>query len=133
MVSLDQNAAPDDCSPYNTVLTSINVPSSSTTFSSVVSRDSVRVALTIAALNKLDILACDEHNAYLITLCRENIWTFSGPEFGEKEGTLVLCKKMALYGLKSSGASFQYKIAGVLRENVYLSTKGYPMYGSDRR
>jgi hypothetical protein len=30
--------------------------------SSVVSRDSVRVALTIAALNDLDILACDMQN-----------------------------------------------------------------------
>ena len=32
---------------------------SSITYSSVVSRDSVRIALTIAALNGLDILACD--------------------------------------------------------------------------
>ena len=29
------------------------------TYSSVVSRDLVRIALTIAALNELDILACD--------------------------------------------------------------------------
>ena len=32
---------------------------SSITYSSVVSRDLVRIALTIAALNELDILACD--------------------------------------------------------------------------
>ena len=37
----------------------------SITYSSVVSRDSVRIALTIAALNGLDILAFDIHNAYL--------------------------------------------------------------------
>ena len=55
---------------------------SSITLSSVVSRDSVRIALTIEALNELDILACDIHNAYLTALCRENIWTFAGPEFG---------------------------------------------------
>ena len=52
---------------------------SSLTFSSVVSRDSVRIALTIAALNELDILACGIQNAYLTSLCREKIWTFSGP------------------------------------------------------
>ena len=34
--------------------------------------------------------------------------------------------KMALYGLKSSGAEFQSKIAGVLRYIGYLSTKGDP-------
>ena len=78
---------------------------SSTTFSSVVSRDSVRVALTIAALNKLDILACDIKNAYLKSLFRENIWKFAGTEFGEEEGTLMLVKTV-LYGLQSSGAAF---------------------------
>ncbi len=35
-------------------------------YSSVVSRDSVRIALTIAALNDLDIMACDIQNLHLI-------------------------------------------------------------------
>ena len=51
----------------------------SITFSSVVSINSVRIALNIAALNKLDIMACDINNAYLTSICREKIWTFSGP------------------------------------------------------
>ena len=51
-------------------------------FFSVLSRDSVRIALTVAALNNLDILACNIQNAYLTALCREKIWTFAGPEFG---------------------------------------------------
>ena len=51
----------------------------SITYSSVVSRDSVRIALTIAALNDLDIQACDIQNAYLTEVCRENIWTSAGP------------------------------------------------------
>ena len=38
---------------------------STLTYASVVSRDSVRIALTIAALNDLQILACDIQNAYL--------------------------------------------------------------------
>ena len=36
----------------------------SITYSSVVSRDSVQIVLTVAALNLLDILACDICNAY---------------------------------------------------------------------
>ena len=95
------------------------------TFSSVVSIDSVRIALTIAALNELDILACDIQNAYLTALCRETIWTFAGPKFGEEEGTLMIVK-MALYGLNSSCAEFRSKLAGVLRDIGYLSTKGDP-------
>ena len=56
---------------------------SSITFLLVVSIDSVRIALTILVLNKLDILACDIQNSYLTALCEEKIWTFAGPEFGE--------------------------------------------------
>ena len=89
------------------------------------SRDSVRIDLTISELNGLDILPSDIQNAYLTALCREKIWTFAGPEFGEEEGTLMLVK-MALYGLKSSGEEFQSKISGVLRDIVYLFTKGEP-------
>ena len=36
------------------------------TYSSVVSRDSVRIALTIAALNNLKILSCDIQNSTLL-------------------------------------------------------------------
>ena len=54
----------------------------SITYLSVVSRESVRIALAIAALNRLDILECDIQNAYLTVMCRELIWTTAGPEFG---------------------------------------------------
>ena len=40
-------------------------PPSSMTYASVVSRDSVRIAFLISALNDLDILAGDIQNAYL--------------------------------------------------------------------
>ena len=53
----------------------------SITYSSVVSRDKMRIALTVAALNGLDILACNIQNAYLTAKCREKIWTIAGPEF----------------------------------------------------
>ena len=52
------------------------------TYSSVVSRDSVRIALTIAALNDLKVLTCDIQNAYLTAKCREKVGTVAGPEFG---------------------------------------------------
>ena len=53
----------------------------SITYSSVVSRDLVRIALAVAALNDLDILACNIQNAYLTAKCREKIWTIAGPYF----------------------------------------------------
>ena len=75
------------------------------TYSSVVSRDSVRIALTIASLNQLEILACDIQNAYLTADCREKIYVIAGPEFGSEEGKVMIVRK-ALYGLKTSGAAF---------------------------
>ena len=46
---------------------------SSITFSLVVSSDSIRIALAIASLDKLDILACDIQNVYITELCIEKI------------------------------------------------------------
>jgi hypothetical protein len=86
-----------------------DVPST-LTYASVVSRDSVRIALTIAALNDLKIMACDIQNAYLTADCREKIWTRAGPEFGSEAGTIFIVKK-ALYGLKSAGAAFRALLA----------------------
>ena len=83
------------------------------TYSSVVSRDSVWIALTIAALNGLEVMACNIQNAYLTANCREKIWTRAGPEFGSESGTIkLICK--ALYGLKSLGAAFRAHLAETL-------------------
>ena len=74
-------------------------------YSSVVSRDSVRNAFTIAAINDLKVLACDIQNAFLSAKCREKIWTTAGPEFGSDKGKIMIIVQ-ALYGLKTSGAAF---------------------------
>ena len=52
------------------------------TYSSVVSRDSVRITLAIAEQNGLDVLCCDVGNAYLNAPCREKVW-FLGGDVGE--------------------------------------------------
>ena len=98
---------------------------SSITYSSVVSRDSVRIALTIAALNNLDVLACDIQNTYLTAQCREKIWTRTGPEFGSKIGCIMIVVR-ALYGLKSIGAAFRALLAETLFDLGYLPTKSDP-------
>jgi hypothetical protein len=81
-------------------------PPPSITYSSVVSRDSVRLAFLIAALNDLDVMSCDLQNAYLNADCREKIFVVAGPEFGSKQGCVFIVRK-ALYGLKSAGAAWR--------------------------
>lgn len=97
----------------------------SITYSSVISRDSIRIALTITALNNLNIFACDIQNAYLTADCREKCFTKAGREFGSEFETIMLIKK-ALYGLKSSGAAFHSKLAGTLWDLQYRPSKADP-------
>ena len=95
------------------------------TYSSVVSRDSIRILLMIAALNGLDVLSCDIQNAYLTAPCREKIWTIAGQEFGSEMGKPMLIVR-ALYGLKSSGAAFRSFLADHLWEMGYRPSQADP-------
>ena len=85
----------------------------SMTYASVVSRDSVRIALTMAALNDLQVKAGDIQNAYLTAPCKERITFTCGPEFGEDEGKTAEIVR-ALYGLKSSGAAYGEHLANCM-------------------
>lgn len=99
---------------------------SSVMYASVVSRDSVRIALTIAALNDLKVLACDMQNAYLTADCREKIWTQAGAEYGSEAGTIFIVKK-ALYGLKSAaGAAFRALLVELLYGMGHVPTNSNP-------
>ena len=53
---------------------------------SVVSRESVRIALTLAALNDLEVKTADIENAYLTAPIVEKIWCMLGPELGGDDG-----------------------------------------------
>ena len=85
------------------------------TYASVVSRETVRIALTLAALNDVEVKASDIQNAYLTAPVTEKIWITCGPEFGpELAGRKALVVR-ALYGLKSAGAAFRNHLADCMR------------------
>ena len=92
------------------------------TYASVVSRETVRIALTMAALNDLEVKASDVQNAYLTAPCEEKIWTTLGPEFGDDKGKKAVIVR-ALYGLKSAGASFGRHIADCMYQLGYKPCK----------
>ena len=76
------------------------------TYTGVVSRETVRIALTYAALNGLNVEAADVQNAYLTAPTTEKFYITCGPEFGsENIGKRALVKR-ALYGMKSAGRDF---------------------------
>jgi Reverse transcriptase (RNA-dependent DNA polymerase) len=95
------------------------------TYSSVVSRESVRIALTLAALNDLEVKSSDIENAYLTAPVAEKIWTILGPEFGTDKGKKAIVVR-SLYGLKSSGAAFRNHLADCMRHLGWTSCLADP-------
>jgi Reverse transcriptase (RNA-dependent DNA polymerase) len=91
------------------------------TYSSVVSCDSVRLAFLLAALNGLNILTADVQNAYLHAKTKERYYTIAGPEFGLENVGRPMKIVRALYGLKSSGACWRNDMAETLRKAQFVS------------
>lgn len=80
------------------------------TYASVVLRESVRIALTLAVLNDLEVKSGNIQNAYLTVPVTEKIWIILGPEFGDDAGKKAIVIR-ALYGLKSDGTAFSNHLA----------------------
>ena len=101
-------------------------PPLSITYYSVVSRESVILEFIISGLNDLYICACGIGNAHLNAPYWGKLWTEGESKFGSEKGYVSLIVR-ALYGLKSSGASWRDKIAESLKSMDYRSTE----YGPD--
>lgn len=101
-------------------------PPASITHASVVSRESVRIALTVAALNDLDVMAADIKNAYLSSPCEEKVWTILGPEFGSERAGKRAKIVRSLYGLKSAGAAYRHHLATCMEHLGFQSCKADP-------
>ena len=63
---------------------------STITCANILSHETVRVALTLAELNNLEVKEEDIHNAYISAPFSENVWTVLGPEFVEDADKAVL-------------------------------------------
>ena len=104
-----------------------NVPAHAT-YSSVASRDSVRLMFMAAALNDIEVLSTDIGNAYLNARNREKVHVIVGPElFGEQFSGQYAIITRALYGLKSAGAAWHSHLSGFIKEELgYKSTIADP-------
>ena len=71
------------------------------------------------------MLACNIQNAFLTAKCREKCYTRAVPEFGSDRGKLMLITR-ALYGLKTSSASFRSYLENTLYELGYTPKKSDP-------
>ena len=96
------------------------------TWAGVVSRKSVRIALTYAALLEVHIMAADIQNTYLQALISEAYWTVCGPEFGsEDEGKKAIITR-ALYGTKCADRDFRNHLRDCMDHLGYESCLADP-------
>jgi hypothetical protein len=96
------------------------------TYAGVVSRESVRIALTYAALNELEVTAADIRNAYLQAPSSQKHYIICGPEFGlENQGRKALITR-ALYGGKSAGKDFRNHLRACMRHLNFESCLADP-------
>ena len=96
------------------------------TYAGVVSRESVRIAFTYAALNDLDIFAGDIQNAYLQAPSSRKDYIICGPEFGlENVGRVALIHR-ALYGGKTAGRDFRNHLRSCMMHLNFTSCPADP-------
>ena len=101
-------------------------PTHISTFAGVVSRESVRIALTYAALNGIDVFAGDIRNAYLQAPSSQKDYIVCGPEFGlENVGRIALIRR-ALYGGKTAGRDFRNHLRSCMRHLGFHSCLADP-------
>ena len=95
------------------------------TYSGVVSLRSLRLTIFLAELNNLELWGADIGNAYLEAITEEKVFVVAGPEFGERQGKVLVIHK-ALYGLKSSGKRFWEKLHDELVGLGFFPSKADP-------
>jgi Reverse transcriptase (RNA-dependent DNA polymerase) len=84
-------------------------------YSGKVSLQGFQLVLFPAALNGLQLWATDIGTAYLEAYTSEKVYIVAGPEFGDREGHILLISK-ELYGLQSSGARWPDRFVDCIRE-----------------
>ena len=75
-------------------------------YAGVFSRDSVRIALTYAPLNDLDVTAAEIQNAYLQAPSSEKHYVICGKEFGLEHERKIALIRRALCGGKLADKDF---------------------------
>jgi hypothetical protein len=83
---------------------------------------SVRLLNVITHSHNSPILCGDIGNAFITANCMEKIYTYAGPEFGDREVSLLIFKK-ALYGLRSSSRAIRTHFADFLRSLGFTATR----------
>ena len=95
-------------------------------FAGVVSRESVRIAFTYAALNELKVYAADIKSAYLQAPTSEKHYIICGEEFPMEHRGCIGIIKRALYGGKCAGADYWKHMRSCMNHLGFIPCKTDP-------
>ena len=96
------------------------------TFAGVVSRETVRIALTYASLLGLNVFSADIQNAYILAPTTEKYWIVCGPEFGSEDKGKRAIVRRALCGMKSAGRDFRNHLRDCMDHLGYTPCRADP-------
>lgn len=96
-------------------------------YAGVVSKESIRVLLTHAALHDIPVCAADIRNAYLSAKSSEKHYVVCGLEFGEHNVGKVAVIERALYGGKVAGRDYWHHLRKIMHDKLgFTSSRGDP-------
>ena len=90
------------------------------------SRESVRIVLTHAALNNLPVFACDIQNAYFQDPSSEKHYVVCGLEFALENAGKHAILVRALYSGKSAGVNYWRHVRSAMEDMGFPSCKADP-------
>ena len=90
------------------------------TYASIVSRETIIIALMIVTLNDLEVKLGNILNACVQAPVTEKVWTTLGSEYGKDDGRSAVIIR-ASYGLKSAGTASQSHLARCMESLGYQS------------
>ena len=90
------------------------------TYAILVSQETVRIYLTLSALNYFPVKVAEIQNTYIMAPVKEKILTVLGRDFGEDAGRKDIGVR-AIYGMKSAGSAFWNYLAVCMHHFKFLS------------
>ena len=91
------------------------------TYAGVVSRESLRIAFTYAALNGVDVTAANIRNSYLQAPSSQCDYIVCGPEFGLENVEKKALIRCAMYGDKTAGRDFRNNLRSCMHHLRFKS------------
>ena len=95
-------------------------------YAGVVSRESVRIAFTYAALNELGVCMADIRNTYLQSPTSQKHYIICGPEFGIDNIVKVTMMHRVVYGGRTSGRDFRNHLRSCMQFINFTSCPADP-------